>query len=240
VQFTIHRHRVIDSTNNLAICLAEEGAPGGTVVVAEEQLAGRGRVGRTWCSPPGYGLYLSLILRPEKPVDQLWQTAYIASVAVAETIKLWELPARIKWPNDILINGRKVSGILIEAKSQIVVVGIGINVNTPEFPPEISSTATSMLLESHLSDPIDLQTVECKLLSSLDLVYALYSSSGFEPVLDLWKGLECTTGRHVVVNVAGCKIAGTAESIDEKGDLVVRTGSGESVSVSSGEVIFDR
>ena len=114
---TIHRFESVSSTNDLAIGMAEEGAPEGTVVVALEQTAGKGRYGRHWVSPAG-GLYLSIILRPDVPFDKLWQTAFVSSLAACEAIgEVSGLAARIKWPNDVLLNGRKVCGILVETRS---------------------------------------------------------------------------------------------------------------------------
>lgn len=119
MEFIVQRFGAVSSTNDIAIRMAEEGAPEGTVVVAGEQTAGRGRHGRNWSSPAGEGLYISVILRPDLPFDRLWQMAFIAAVSAAEAIRQASgLEARIKWPNDILLNDRKVCGILIEAASR--------------------------------------------------------------------------------------------------------------------------
>lgn len=159
MQYTIHRFDSIDSTNDEAIRLSEAGAEEGTIVIALEQSGGKGRRGRSWSSPPGCGLYLSVVLRPGKPFSELGQLAFVAAVAAAESIrKVSGLDARIKWPNDILINGRKVIGILIEARQvkehesdqkpsyPAAIIGIGINVNTLEFPAELAGKATSIYL----------------------------------------------------------------------------------------------
>jgi BirA family biotin operon repressor/biotin-[acetyl-CoA-carboxylase] ligase len=213
--------------------MAEEGAPEGTVVVAREQTAGKGRHGRIRSSPPGSGLYLSVVLRPDLPFDQLWQTAFIASVAAAEAIlEVSGLPARIKWPNDVLINGRKVCGILIEARKQpAAIVGIGINVNNTEFPPDIAQKATSIAIE--LGHPIALEAVEKSLLSRLEERLA----DSFPSVFDAWKALNCTVGRHVVVNTADSVIEGTAVEVDQTGDLIVEH-EGIKTRITAGEVIL--
>ena len=117
MNFTIHRFEKLASTNDTAANMAEDGAPEGTVVAAGEQTAGRGRHGRRWSSPEGEGLYLSVILRPEIPFDRLWQTAFLASLAAAEAVRqVSGLTPEIKWPNDVLLNGRKVCGILTETR----------------------------------------------------------------------------------------------------------------------------
>ena len=245
MEFTIHRYESIASTNDLAIRMAGEGAPEGTVVVASEQTAGKGRLGRSWSSPPGAGLYLSVILRPNRPFDQLWQMAFVASVAAAEAIaEVSRLPARIKWPNDVLINGRKVCGILVEtawrhkngegeasAEPPAVIIGIGININTSAFPPEIVEKATSIAIE--LGHPIALEDVEKSLLAHL----AESLNDSFPSVFDAWKALDCTVGRHVVVNTADSAIEGTAVEVDQTGDLIVER-EGVRTRITAGEVIL--
>ena len=246
MNYTIHRYESVGSTNDIAIRMAGEGASEGTVVVAGEQMAGRGRHGRTWTSPPGCGLYLSIILRPERPWEQLWQTAFVASLATAEAIRhITGLRAQIKWPNDILINGRKVSGILIESRSvagddspRPVVVGIGINVNTPSFPIELSHKATSLYLESGSQGMLDLSALETTLLEFIDVWYAQYIDEGFEPILEAWRDLDCTSGRRVDVHTSNGIVSGTAVMVNSGGDMVVECTDGRMESISAGEVFF--
>lgn len=265
MRFTIHRYESAASTNDLAIRMAEQGAPEGTVIIAREQTAGRGRRGRSWLSPSG-GLYLSAILRPDLPFEQLWQMAFVASVAAAEAVgDVSGLPARIKWPNDVLINGRKVCGILVEAQpaclrrasrqlKQIpdagyrmpepqsaicnpksVIVGVGINVNVPEFPPEIAQEATSIAIE--LGHPIALEDVEKSLLALLDARYAQYLAEGFAPAFDAWKALDCTIGRRVAVDTPDGIVEGTAVEIGGNGDLIVES-EGIRSRVTAGQAIL--
>jgi len=271
MQYTIHRFDTIDSTNTTAIKLAEDGAPEGTVIIAAEQTAGRGRRGKNWSSPSGDGLYMSLILRPNKPFDQLWQLAFVASVAVAEGIhKAANLPAQIKWPNDILINERKICGILIETRTQPisqngplqdhscsegrgrlrppprpplcptaclpVIAGIGVNVNTEDFPKELADKATSIFLE--LGTRIEIPTVESALLNAFALRYEQYLREGFPTILKSWRLLDCTTNRRIKVETHEGTIEGTATGVDETGDLLVKQVDGSQTRISSGEVIL--
>lgn len=244
MQYAIHRFESVTSTNDIAIRMAEEGAPEGTVVVAREQTAGRGRRGRSWSSPPGTGLYLSVVLQPGLTCEQLWQMAFVASVAAAEAVgRASGLPARIKWPNDVLLNERKACGILVEARKPsarggqpTAIVGIGLNVNTEEFPPEIAQTATSIALE--LGRPVPVAHVEDALLASLDARYGMYLAEGFAPVFQAWKGFDCTVGRHVAVDTPDGVVAGAALGLDSEGNLVIEGEDGVSRRVTAGEVIL--
>ncbi|HEY3298855.1 MAG TPA: biotin--[acetyl-CoA-carboxylase] ligase [Armatimonadota bacterium] len=244
MKFTFHRFEKIDSTSTAAARLAEAGAAEGTVVVASEQTAGRGRRGKHWSSPPGAGLYLSIILRPAKPYSELWQLAFVAALAAADAVaRITHLPARIKWPNDIHLNGRKVCGILIESKSSTsaserpVIIGIGINVNTDSFPPDLADKATSLLLETDTH--YDISAVEDALLNALDEVYAQYLERGFPPILESWRKLDCTKGRQVsVITTEGTK-TGVAEGVDSSGDLILEHDDGSRCTLSSGEVILN-
>jgi len=242
MEFIIHRFESVTSTNDVAARLADEGAPEGTVVVAREQTAGKGRHGRSWSSPAGEGLYLSLVLRPEVPFERVCELAFVTSVAAADAVKLVSgLPARIKWPNDVLLGDRKVCGILIEARRQSavcglqsVVVGIGMNVNNQEFPPEISQTATSIALERGGS--ASLEEAEEKLLSCLGAWYGKYLREGFAPILREWRILDCTAGREVAVNTADGVVEGRAVEVDERGDLIVEREDGARTCIAAGEV----
>ncbi len=148
----VHHFETLDSTNDLAKQLAAQGAPEGAVVVAEAQTGGRGRLGREWNSPPGVGLYVSLVLRPMLPPMELPQITLTTAVAVVRAVRrVAGVAPGIKWPNDLLLDGKKLGGILTEMETESdrirhVVVGLGLNVNNPEFPPELAATATSLAL----------------------------------------------------------------------------------------------
>ena len=146
--------QVTDSTNIQCRRLAEEGQPEGTLVLAESQKAGKGRRGRTWVSPPGAGIWMSILLRPDCPADKASMLTLVAALAVERGIRKAEgLATKIKWPNDLVLNGKKICGILTEMKTAgiragYVVVGIGINANLTEFSEDLKDKATSLLLES--------------------------------------------------------------------------------------------
>jgi len=243
MQYTIHRFETVTSTNDLAIRMAEEGSPEGAVVVADEQVSGRGRRGRQWVSPPGSGVYLSIVLRPSVPSSRFWQLAFVASLAVTEAIRSSaRIEPQIKWPNDVLLSGRKVSGILIESgrspssPDPAVVVGIGINVNTAEFPPELAETATSLEIEK--GEPVSRSAVERMLLDSFRARYEQYLAEGFRPILNEWKGYDCTVGREVEVRTAEGIVKGTAVEVTALGSLKVRTRDGSLKEVTAGEVLL--
>lgn len=241
------------STNDVALRMSAEGSPEGTVVVAGEQTAGKGRHGRTWSSPPGEGLYLSLLLRPDLLQQRLGEIAFVSSVASALAIKdASGLPTRIKWPNDILVSDRKVCGILVEARPSTinhqpstvsrqpltighsVVVGIGVNVNNQSFPPEIS--ATSIALE--LGRPIPMQEVEDALLAQLVHWYQRFQWEGVAVVMAKWKELDATVGRSMEVRVGDEIISGTAVDVDPGGNLIVELPDGRLSNISAGEVLL--
>lgn len=217
---TIHRFEKVESTNDIAKKLAEEGASEGTVVVASEQTKGRGSRGRVWLSPPGANLLVSVIFRPNLPLERLGELAFVASVAVAGTLRdCCGLEPRIKWPNDVQVDGLKISGIIVEAAKGAAILGVGINVNWTELPEEIASTATSIALE--VGRPVDMEIVLKAFLADLDIVYNVYRARGFGRILQDWRDLETTTGRPVTVSMNGGKIQGTAVDVDEHGSLIV-------------------
>lgn len=239
--FSIHRYELLSSTNDFAARMAEDGAPEGTVVIADQQVAGRGRHGRHWSSPEGEGLYLSVILRPDLPFDQLWQIGFVAAAAAAQAIReVSGLTPQIKWPNDVLLNGRKVCGILVEARTEgalrPVIVGIGINVNSDRLPPEIADKATSIMRET--GNPASVREVETALLEQLDALYSRYMADGFDPIFQIWQAFDCTPGRRVSVITSDAVIDGTAVEVDSNGDLIVRRDDGTTARVTAGEVIL--
>jgi BirA family transcriptional regulator, biotin operon repressor / biotin---[acetyl-CoA-carboxylase] ligase len=165
---TVHRYGSVTSTNDIAREMAAKGAPEGTVVVASEQTRGRGSRGRVWVSPAGVNLMLSVILRPEITPDRLGELAFVAGVAVAGTLReRFGLDARIKWPNDVRVGGKKIAGMIVEAAKGAAVLGIGLNVNWTELPEEIADTATSLAIE--LGKPVDLEALLKGFLADLDI-----------------------------------------------------------------------
>lgn len=228
---------VTRSTNSDAMALGREGEPEGTVVIAEEQTAGRGRLGRTWESSRGVNLYLSILLRPAMAPWLAPQLSLVAGVAVAETVREEGLDARIKWPNDIVVRGegsslRKLSGLLteIEAESDrvaFVVVGIGVNLNAEAsaFSAELAGKATSVLLERRAQGDeaarVDRAAFAARLLSRFDRLYEDWCRDGFAAVAPRWRALSVLDGRRVTVAAPGDTWEGTCAGIDDDGALLL-------------------
>ena len=217
------------STNDQARELALSGAPHGTVVLAESQTAGRGRQGRSWVAPPGSALTLSVLLRLEP--DRLAQLPLAAAVAVCEACEaVCDVRTKIKWPNDVWIEGLKTAGVLIEARPQEgwAVVGIGLNVNTTteQFPAELEGIATSLRIAS--GRPLERERLLDVLLGRL----AARTSTEAASVLDYYRSRDALRDRQVRWKGG----AGTAGGIDEHGNLIVFTESGYRVELDAGEV----
>lgn len=239
----LHWHERIGSTNAEAARLAQQGAPEGTVVIADEQTAGRGRLGRQWHSPPGTGLWLSLVLRPAVPPAACAGMTLTAGVAVAVAIeRVTGLAPRIKWPNDVLIGGRKVCGILTEISAEWervhhLIVGIGINVNQTEadWPPELQNRATSLRLAS--GAPVSRHALCAALLDELSRRYPAFQQHGFAAARADWLARSSVIGKPVAArSVGGTMTTGTAEDVDSDGALLIRQPDGSVARVSSGEV----
>lgn len=226
----IHYFGEVDSTNNEAKKLAANGCPEGTIVVAEAQVTGRGRLSRGWFSPFGKGIWLSVVLRPPfGPMDAA-KCTLMAAVGVNRAInKVTGAGCGIKWPNDILWNGRKIVGILTEMSAEMdainyVVIGMGINVNIEEFPDDIAATAASLSFASgHQVSRIQLLTA---ILSELENVYMLVKQSGFAPALAAWREESITLGKQVKVWGFDSSFNGVAVDIDADGALLVETPQG--------------
>jgi len=228
------------STNTLAMDRAQKGAADGTVVFAETQTGGKGRLGRAWASPRG-NLYLSVILRPPLPVHKAPLVTLLGAVAVAAAVReRLGVPAGIKWPNDILIGGKKVAGLLTEMSAEPdrirhIVLGIGVNVNmdTRELPPDVRRTATS--LSAAAGSRVDRIMFAKALLASLDKWYQRFLANEAD-VLDAWKELNVTLGSRVAVDGAGSRLEGLARGIDAEGRLIVELDDGTRRQVSAGDV----
>ena len=222
----------VDSTNLVLKNLAREGAEDGTVVVADSQGTGRGRMERAFFSPPGKGIWVSILLRPTFLPQDAPKCTLMAAVAVARAMEAFGLRAAIKWPNDILHEGRKLVGILTEMSAEMdrvnyVVIGIGINVNiAPEdFPEELRATATSLMQMK--GAPLPRVAFLQELLRALDDLYTSVQREGFAPVLAAWREYAVTLGQEVrVIGPAGEEFEGVAADIDAEGALLVDTAEG--------------
>jgi BirA family biotin operon repressor/biotin-[acetyl-CoA-carboxylase] ligase len=236
----VHHFDTLNSTNDLAKELAARGAPEGTLVVAEAQTGGRGRLGRQWNSPPGLGLYASLVLRPPLPPLELPRITLTTAVAVVRALRrVAGVSPGIKWPNDVLLHGKKLAGILTEMETESdcirhVVVGLGLNVNNPEFPPELAATATSLTLATggRFSRVKLLQAW----LEEFDALYDRFLNQGFPEILAEWKVWAVTLGQEVTVRQGPREISGQALDVAPDGALLLRTARGEIIRVTSGEI----
>lgn len=231
---------VIDSTNTKAKQLAEEGCPTGTVVVAEQQKAGRGRRGRSWASPDGAGIFMTLVLRPDIKPNNASMLTLVAALAVSSAIcRCTGRTAGIKWPNDIVMNGKKVCGILTEMSAQVdyvnyVVVGIGINVYNESFLEEISQIATSLYLET--KEHFERETLMEVVWEQFEHYYEIFLET--EDLSGLVKEYEThLVNTHQSVRVLDPKepFEGKAMGITSRGELIVDTGESRRF-VSAGEV----
>jgi len=240
-------YKKIDSTNDIAYQLAEKGVKEGTVILAEEQAKGKGRHGRSWASPSKGGIYMSCILRPGMAPNEIPKITLLAAVAVAKAIReLTGLEVLIKWPNDIMLDGKKLCGILTEMKAEqdraeFVVVGIGINVNIPAR--QLPKGATSLKDElSHRGTKGAISRIELtkKVLERLEEYYNLLEKRGFEPIIDAWKDLSDMIGSRVKVVLPNRTFEAQAHDIDPDGALVVRLDSGILEKISSGDVVMVR
>jgi BirA family biotin operon repressor/biotin-[acetyl-CoA-carboxylase] ligase len=237
----IHSYEELPSTQGVARDLALGGCPEGTVVLAERQTEGRGRIGRPWSSLP-QGVAMSVVLRPETEPEKASVFPLLAGVAVAESVSsVTGLRARLKWPNDVLVQGRKAAGILAELSAELdrinhLVLGIGINVNARawQMPSDMAAEATSLRAESgtHVSR-IDLVRV---ILTELERYYDILLRRGFEPVRQAWKTLGATLGARVLVERGGKELEGTALDIDRQGALILEARDGTRVRVTAGDI----
>jgi BirA family biotin operon repressor/biotin-[acetyl-CoA-carboxylase] ligase len=240
-------YRKVDSTNIVAYGLAEKGMKEGTVILADEQDKGKGRHGRHWSSPSKGGIYMSCILRPSIAPNEISRITLLAAIAVAQAIRdITSLDVNIKWPNDIMIDHKKLCGILTEMKGEqdsvdFVILGIGINVNTPknELPKGAASIKGELLSHGIKINPSRVELTK-KVLERLEEYYNLMKSEGFEPIIDIWKDLSVMIGSRVKVSLYGKTFEALAHDINPDGALVVRTESGVLEKISSGDVIMVR
>jgi BirA family biotin operon repressor/biotin-[acetyl-CoA-carboxylase] ligase len=233
----------IDSTNRYARDLAEGGANEGEVVIAESQSQGRGRLGRTWISPPYLNLYFSLILRPRLAPLHAPQITLMAAVALGDSFgSFLPCPAVIKWPNDILVDGKKLAGVLTESSCtatelEFVILGIGVNVNFPRelMPDGIRDRATSLMEIG--AAMVDREAFLGRLIQDLDRCYGVLEESGFDALAPIWESRFGLRGCRVKVAMTDGVVTGRAQGIDADGALIVETGGGKRERIIAGDVI---
>jgi BirA family biotin operon repressor/biotin-[acetyl-CoA-carboxylase] ligase len=239
----IHSFAEIASTNLHAYQRAQEGGAEGEVFIAEAQTNGKGRMGRSWVSPPYLNLYLSVILRPELRPDQAPQMTLMAAVAVAETIQSFlGFAPEIKWPNDILVKGKKLSGILAESSAEptrlfFVVLGIGVNLNYPRerMPEAIRESATSLMILTQ--KPVDRSLFARELIQDLDRWYGEFESQGFAAIRQRWESFFGLRGKGVRVETPDQRIFGKALGIDHDGALILEGEGGSLTRIVAGDVV---
>ena len=234
------------STNDVIEKLARDGVKEGVVVFAESQTKGRGRLGRKWISPAHKGLWFSILLRPDLRPQEATQLTVASATALRRAIAVEiGLKPEIKWPNDILIGGKKVAGILTELSAEVdkvryIILGIGIdaNLDANEFPAELKRTATSLKIEA--GETISRAELAVTVLRELDFDYARICGGKFSAVADEWESGCATIGKNVTVHIGDRKICGRAESLDDDGALLLRTEHGHLERITGGDVALEK
>jgi len=239
---TIHYYDAVESTNLIAGELAQHGAPEGVVVLADQQLGGRGRGSHSWHSPARVGIYCSIILRPKMAPAKVQLITLMVSVAIVKAVALLTgLSPRVKWPNDILINDKKVAGILLEsrvrgAETVYSVIGFGINVNngSADFPEDMRENASSLLLE--LGESVDRSKLVVEIFSELEKIYHSFQRENFSVVLQQWRHHSSTLGQRVRIWQRDQSTEGVAVDLTEEGGLLLKVEGGKQIVVHAGEV----
>lgn len=234
------------STQENARQLAEADAPEGTVVIAEEQTGGRGRMGKKFYSPFGKGIWMSIVLRPAQPLHLTQQLTLLTGVAVRRAIlKTTGVETGIKWPNDLLIGDKKVCGILLESATEddrvrYCIAGIGISVNLKEedYPDDLKSIASSLRIASGVN--VNRNELIGSILNEMETLYQLYNEQGFDPIASLWEAASITMNREVSVHSQHGILTGIAVGLHPSGALLVKNEDGELIPVFSGDIRLDR
>lgn len=237
----IYYFETIDSTNSYAKKMALDGAVEGTIVLSDEQTGGRGRLGRAWVSPPGTSISMSMLLRPDILPNEAAKITEITAASLANAIsKVTGLDVGIKWPNDIIIDNKKVCGILTEMNAELnninyVIVGIGINVNIDEFPEEISNIATS--LKRIVGKDVSRKDIVINIVKEFEKLYYDFINTGsLDRTVEICKEKSVTLGKVVKIINKKETIIAKAIDITENGELVIKKDDGEIINVISGEV----
>jgi BirA family transcriptional regulator, biotin operon repressor / biotin---[acetyl-CoA-carboxylase] ligase len=239
----VHYWNEVDSTNAALLRLIPEGAVEGTVVLADRQTAGRGRIGKPWFSPPGLNLHLSVLLKPPIPLHEARLFTLIGSLAVADVIETYGVNAQVKWPNDVLVNDRKVAGVLTDVRLhdgrvEYLILGIGVNLNIDRpamdrLYREAAPGATSLC--EVLCEPVDRTMFAARVLEALETRHFEFLAHGKDALLAAWRS-RSFLGRRVTVREEDLHVEGVAMDLDEHGCLVVHLDDGSIVRVREGEV----
>jgi len=214
----------------------------GTLVIAESQVSGRGRMGRSWHSPKGKGIWMSFVLKPRISLQFAPQLTLLTAVALCRSIRReCAIEAGIKWPNDLLVSGKKISGILLESiaedervKYAVCGVGLSVNLQAADYPPELLPVATSLAIQSGRT--MAREPIVAAFLNEFELLYDLYHEQGFEPIRTLWEALSVTLNRPVRVHTSQGVVQGTAVGLEKSGALQVQLEDGTIAAVFSGDI----
>jgi BirA family biotin operon repressor/biotin-[acetyl-CoA-carboxylase] ligase len=239
----IHVHAAVGSTNDEAFDLARDGAAEGTLVIADAQTGGRGRLGRKWDSPGGMGLWFSLVLRPDVDARKSCLISLVGALGVASALRdVYGVGAEVKWPNDVVVGSRKICGILAESelrggRTSFIVMGVGVNVlqGPEDFGPALAKTATSLRLET--GREVRRARVLADLLLALEEKYRQYRTRGFGEARKQLLALSPLIGKSIGVRTGRKEVEGTALDIDEDGALILRTDSGHLLTIVAGDVV---
>ncbi len=237
----------VGSTNDVLRELIAEGSDAdGTVVVSDSQTVGRGRLGRKWLSPGGMNLYLSALFRPQVSPQESSVFTFLASCALVEVFSAYGVDAEIKWPNDILVGGKKISGVLTELGTSdgavnYLVIGIGVNLNLPEEfirreMEDISEKTTSLSIL--LGEEVNREKFCAELINALDRFYGEFRRRGTQAIVNMWIERWGFVGREISVDVSGEVISGVVERVDATGFLYLRTDEGDLRKVITGDTVF--
>ncbi|NBI30504.1 biotin--[acetyl-CoA-carboxylase] ligase [Chengkuizengella marina] len=232
----------VDSTQTMAAEMVKKGEEEGTVIIAEQQTDGRGRLGRKWFSPPGTGIWMSMILKPQIPLQFIHQLTLLISVAICRVIKrMLDVDVGIKWPNDLYINGKKVCGILLESSAEDervkhVIAGVGISVNLlqKDIPEDLKDKMTSLCIETGIK--CNREELLISLFKEWEELYMLYLSEGFAPIRILWEALSICLHCPIQVHTHQGIVKGKAYGMDEMGALMIRDEEGKEHKIYSGDV----
>jgi BirA family biotin operon repressor/biotin-[acetyl-CoA-carboxylase] ligase len=234
-------YQTVGSTNTVAADLAEK-AEDGTVIISDSQKKGRGRLGRSWSSPPGKNIYMSITMKPQLDTQDATLLTIMSAVSCATALRNFTgLQVAIKWPNDLMVSEKKLGGILTEMKIEqgeilYAIIGIGINVNIDinEFPEDLRKIATSLKHET--GRPYSRTDIIARVLNETDTWYHVLQEYGSMPVLSEWKRLASILGKEVLITAGKETLTGVAESVDDRGMLLLRLQSGELKRISSGDL----
>lgn len=237
----IHFYDIVESTQEIAHKLAREGAKEGTVVITEQQSKGRGRLGRPWESPKGTGIWMSIIVRPNIPPHQAPQLTLLTAVAIVQAIQqVTNLHPDIKWPNDVLLNGKKIVGILTELQAeadviQSIIIGIGINVNTKQFPEHLQDKATSLFIENNRKE-VERAALIRAIFQQFEKLYEEYLQHGFKPIKLQWESYNISIGKYITAKTLSKEINGYATGITDEGVLLVEDDYGNIHEIYSADI----